>query len=95
MISYLEGVLKKIYADKVTLGVGGVGYEVLIPAYVMNEIRRTAKVEDTPKALHFLQSDRKTAEASARGLQDGAGQGVFRVVHNRRGYRTCRSQSGR
>ncbi|MGD0231463.1 MAG: Holliday junction branch migration protein RuvA [Syntrophorhabdales bacterium] len=60
MISYLEGVLKKIYVDKVTLLVGGVGYEVLIPAYVMQEIRRTAKVEDALKLyISFNQTERQ------------------------------------
>ena len=60
MISYLEGTLKKIYADKVTLGVGGVGYEVLIPAYVMSEIRRTAKPEETLKLyISFNQTERQ------------------------------------
>lgn len=60
MISYLDGTLKKIYSDRVTVGVGGVGYEVLIPAYVMNEIRRTTKVED-PIRLHisFNQTERQ------------------------------------
>jgi len=60
MISFLEGTLKKIYADKVTLAVGGVGYEILIPAYVMNEIRRTAKVEDSLKLyISFNQTERQ------------------------------------
>jgi Holliday junction DNA helicase RuvA len=60
MISYLEGTLKKIYGDKVTLGVGGVGYEILIPAYVMDEIRRTAKVEETVKLyISFNQTERQ------------------------------------
>jgi holliday junction DNA helicase RuvA len=60
VISYLEGTLKKIYADKVTLGVGGIGYEILIPAYVMNEIRRTAKVEDFLKLyISFNQTERQ------------------------------------
>ena len=60
MISYLEGTLKKVYVDKVTLGVGGVGYEILIPAYVMNEIRRTIKVEDSLKLyISFNQTERQ------------------------------------
>lgn len=60
MISYLEGTLKKVYADKVTLGVGGVGYEILIPAYVMSEIRRTVKVEDALKLyISFNQTERQ------------------------------------
>jgi Holliday junction DNA helicase RuvA len=60
VISYLEGTLKKIYADKVTLGVAGVGYEILIPGYVMSEIRRTVKVEDALKLyISFNQTERQ------------------------------------
>ena len=60
MISYLDGTLKKIYSDRVTIGVGGVGYEVLIPAYVMNEIRRTTKAEDPIKLyISFNQTERQ------------------------------------
>ncbi len=60
MISYLEGILKKVYADKVTLGVNGVGYEILIPAYVMNEIRRTTKTEEALKLyISFNQTERQ------------------------------------
>jgi Holliday junction DNA helicase RuvA len=60
MISYLEGTLKKVYADKLTLGVGGVGYEILIPGYVMNEIRRTTKIEDALKLyISFNQTERQ------------------------------------
>lgn len=60
MISYLEGTLKKIYADRVTLGVAGVGYEILIPGYVMSEIRRTVKVEEALKLyISFNQTERQ------------------------------------
>jgi len=52
MISYLEGKLKRVHPDKVTLFVGGVGYDVLIPAYVMNEIKRGSKLEE-PLSLHI------------------------------------------
>jgi Holliday junction DNA helicase RuvA len=45
MISYLEGKLKRICDDRVTLLVNGIGYDILIPAYVMNEIRRTTKTD--------------------------------------------------
>src|SRR4030042_2554665 len=40
MISYLEGKLKEIYDDRITLFVGGIGYDILIPTYVINEIKR-------------------------------------------------------
>ncbi|MBA4416296.1 MAG: Holliday junction DNA helicase RuvA [Syntrophus sp. (in: bacteria)] len=45
MISYLEGKLKGIYDERVTLLVNGIGYDVLLPAYVMHEVRRTIKPE--------------------------------------------------
>jgi holliday junction DNA helicase RuvA len=60
MIAYLEGILKKVYADKVTMGVGGVGYEVLIPSYVMDEIRRTTKVDESIRLyISFNQTERQ------------------------------------
>ncbi len=60
MISYLEGTLKKVHADRITLAVNGVGYEVLIPAYVMTEIRRTTRVEDPLKLyISFNQTERQ------------------------------------
>jgi holliday junction DNA helicase RuvA len=40
LISYLEGILKSISDEKVTLVVHGVGYEILLPNYVMQEARR-------------------------------------------------------
>ena len=60
MISYLEGRLKGIYDDRVTLLVNGIGYDVLIPAYALTEIRRTSKV-DQPLSLYisFNQTERQ------------------------------------
>ncbi len=60
MISYLEGKLKGIYEDRLTLLVNGIGYEVLIPAYVMHEIRSTNK-PDSPLSLYisFNQTERQ------------------------------------
>jgi Holliday junction DNA helicase RuvA len=45
MITYLEGKLKKIYDDRIILLVGGVGYDILIPAYVLNEIRKSDELD--------------------------------------------------
>ncbi len=60
MIAYLEGKLKNIYDERIILLVGGVGYEVLIPAYVMNEIRRTRKVDDVLSlAVYYHQTERQ------------------------------------
>jgi Holliday junction DNA helicase RuvA len=49
MISYLEGELIETYDDRITLLVGGIGYNILIPAYLMNEIK-----EDEGKGVKEL-----------------------------------------
>ncbi|HOP86491.1 MAG TPA: OB-fold domain-containing protein [Syntrophorhabdaceae bacterium] len=46
MISYLQGKIQRIYDDRIILLVNGIGYEVLIPAYLLEEIRRTTKHDD-------------------------------------------------
>lgn len=43
MISFLSGILNKAYEDRITLLVGGTGYDILIPAFVMNEIKTTTE----------------------------------------------------
>ena len=42
MISYLKGIVQRSYAhdDRITLIVNGIGYEILIPAFVMKKIKR-------------------------------------------------------
>ncbi len=42
MISYLKGIVQKSYAhdDRLTLIVNGIGYEILIPAFVMKKIKQ-------------------------------------------------------
>jgi Holliday junction DNA helicase RuvA len=60
VISYLEGKLKNIYNERLMLFVGGVGYDILIPAYVMNEIKRTKKAdEDLEMYISFHQTERQ------------------------------------
>lgn len=48
MISYLKGKLKfkPSYDDRITLLVNGIGYDMLIPAYVMNRIKANKKDGD-------------------------------------------------
>lgn len=60
MIAYLEGKLKGIYDDRVTLLVGGMGYEILLPAYVMHEVKTGVKSGDS-LSLHisFNQTERQ------------------------------------
>lgn len=60
MISYLEGKLKGLYDDRLTLLVNGIGYDVLIPAYVMVEIKRTVKPESSLSLyISFNQTERQ------------------------------------
>ena len=81
MISYLEGVLKKLYADRIMLLVGGTGYEVLIPAYVMSEIRRTIKVEEALKLhISFNQTERQPKPVLV-GFRTELDKEFFELVH--------------
>jgi holliday junction DNA helicase RuvA len=60
MISYLEGKVRGIYVDRVTLLIGGIGYEILLPAFVMNEVRHAAAT-DAQLGFHvsFNQTERQ------------------------------------
>jgi Holliday junction DNA helicase RuvA len=53
MISYLEGKIIDDSDDRITLLVNGIGYEILIPAYVMNEIKRDIKTENRELKLYI------------------------------------------
>lgn len=60
MIAYLEGKLKGMYDERLTLLVGGIGYDVLIPAFAMGEIRRTKKLDDDLSLyISFHQTERQ------------------------------------
>ena len=60
MIAYLTGKLKNLYDERLTLLVGGVGYDVLIPAFVMMDIRRSKKVDDDLELyISFHQTERQ------------------------------------
>jgi holliday junction DNA helicase RuvA len=60
MISYLEGKLKSILDDRLTLLVGGIGYEVLIPTYVMREIKGSVRPEAALSLyISFNQTERQ------------------------------------
>jgi Holliday junction DNA helicase RuvA len=60
MINYLEGKLKRIYDDRVTLLVNGIGYDILIPAYVMSEIRKSHDLDsDITLHISFNQTERQ------------------------------------
>jgi Holliday junction DNA helicase RuvA len=60
MISYLEGKLKKIYDDHIVLLVGGVGYDIMIPAHLLNEIKKTTKQDDGLNLfIYYNQTERQ------------------------------------
>ncbi len=60
MISYAEGKLKRVYDDRILLLVGGMGYEILIPAYVLNEIGRTDTIDgDLALFISYNQTERQ------------------------------------
>lgn len=60
MISYLEGKIIEIYDDRITLLVNGIGYDVLIPSYAMNEIRMDAASDGGLKLyISYNQTERQ------------------------------------
>ena len=60
MISYLEGRLKSTRGDTLTLFVAGIGYEILVPAYVMNDIKRTTSSgDDLGLHISYNQTERQ------------------------------------
>lgn len=62
MISYLKGILQKSYAhdDRITLVVNGIGYELLIPAFVMKKIRHeTADGSELELHVYYNQTERQ------------------------------------
>ncbi len=61
MISYLKGTLKvsRAYDDRITLVVNNIGYDILIPAYVMNRIKGRADGEEMELYVSFNQTERQ------------------------------------
>jgi len=61
MISYLKGELIEIHDDRITLLVGGIGYEILIPAYLINEIKEDEKkgVKEFKLHISYNQTERQ------------------------------------
>ncbi|HOV91438.1 MAG TPA: OB-fold domain-containing protein [Syntrophorhabdaceae bacterium] len=60
MISFLQGKIKKIYNDRITLLVNGVGYDILIPAYILEEIKHSYNEDNTLSLyISFNQTERQ------------------------------------
>lgn len=81
MITYLKGVLRTSHAhdDRVTLIVNGIGYEVLIPAFVMKRIRAEKKDGDELE-LHvsYNQTERQPKPVLV-GFQSGLDKEFFEL----------------
>ena len=59
MIGYLEGTLLKREEDRILLLVGGVGYEVLLPAFVMETHAGREKGEEISLFIYYHQTERQ------------------------------------
>ena len=63
MINYLKGTIRRIYQDeaRVVLDVGGVGYELLLPYFVMRSLNEEEKSEgdDVEMEVYFHASERQ------------------------------------
>jgi Holliday junction DNA helicase RuvA len=81
VITYLKGVLRTSHAhdDRVTLIVNGIGYEVLIPAFVMKRIRAEKKDGDELE-LHvsYNQTERQPKPVLV-GFQSGLDKEFFEL----------------
>jgi len=62
VISYLKGTLRinRAYDDRITLIVNGIGYDVLIPAYFMNRLKKeNADGDELELHVSFNQTERQ------------------------------------
>ncbi|MFZ2632406.1 MAG: Holliday junction branch migration protein RuvA [Desulfosalsimonadaceae bacterium] len=59
MIAYLEGTLKKKEADRIILLANQVGYEVLIPLFVMDALNAKAIGDTVALYIYYHQTDRQ------------------------------------
>jgi holliday junction DNA helicase RuvA len=60
MIAYLEGTVLSISDDRLTLVVNGIGYDILIPAYAINELGQAAdSTEGLSLFISYNQTERQ------------------------------------
>jgi Holliday junction DNA helicase RuvA len=59
MIGYLEGKLLQRYADRILLLVGAVGYEVLLPAGVIESLADKALGDEMALYIYYQQTERQ------------------------------------
>ena len=59
MISYIHGTLKRKLADRVVVDVGGVGYEVFLPQFVMRTVDSRGEGETVEFDIYYHVTDRQ------------------------------------
>lgn len=59
MIGYLQGVLLQHYEDRVLLLAGSIGYEVLLPAFVMDTVKHRSAGEEISFYIYHQQTERQ------------------------------------
>ena len=59
MIGYLEGTLLKISEDRILLLAGMVGYDVLLPAFVMNTVKAKNVGDKVSFYIYYQQTERQ------------------------------------
>ncbi|GAC1404831.1 MAG: Holliday junction branch migration protein RuvA [Chloroflexota bacterium] len=61
MISYLHGTLKRKMADRVVIDVGGVGYDVFLPQFVMRSLESAVEGEKLELDIYYHVTERQPA----------------------------------
>ncbi|MDQ2744180.1 MAG: Holliday junction DNA helicase RuvA, partial [Chloroflexota bacterium] len=59
MISYIHGTLKRKLADRVVVDVGGVGYDVFLPQFVIRSLEDHAEGQPIEFEIYYHVTDRQ------------------------------------
>ncbi len=59
MISYIHGTLKRKLADRVVVDVGGVGYDVFLPQFVIRSVEEHAEGQPIEFEIYYHVTDRQ------------------------------------
>ena len=59
MIGYLEGTLFRKYEDRILLLTGSIGYEILVPAVVLESITGKEQEEKIALFIYYYQTERQ------------------------------------
>lgn len=76
MISYLHGTLKRKLADRVVVDVGGVGYEVFLPQFVMRALEHRSDGDQVEFDIYYHVTERQL-RPTLIGFNSGHERGFF------------------